>query len=58
MGKHVCGGYRMEERAGWKDLGSASQLEGEHQALFCHEEFGGLVAHNGTPESKREKPGM
>lgn len=36
-------------------LGSAPQVEGELQALFCREEFGGLMVHDATTENKSEK---
>lgn len=38
-----------------RGLGSAPQMEGQYQALFRQEEFGGWMDHDATMENKREK---
>lgn len=40
-----------------RGIGSAPRMEQELQALFCQEEFGGVMTHDAAIESKRETAG-
>lgn len=40
-----------------RGIGSAPRMEQELQALFCQEEFGGVMTHGAAIESEREIAG-